>query len=446
MSTLQKSVNAWIYLDEDEPAGTSYKTPGSCYQTLLTYGVYDYTDMVSVCWVNTVPTSATTVPAGDGSTYTVQLYQKTHPDGSTNEQYLQWLVQDARSANPNVKILLMLGYNTADEITQVFSGDPSQWQQDATAFADNLVAYLQHYDLDGFDVDWEWPVSSAGTSQQFALFFTAIRTAFRAQSRYYYLTLSPADVGTLDAATVNDSFDFVTLQLYSGFTNPSDFTSAGVSQGLLAYGAKFETNNGVPYQDAQGAYQGYQSGGYTVATQWRLNSGDYQFEQAQQMILYQLVHGIPGPSFDDAPIVGAAGNPPISQVVVRSGDVLDSIQATNAGTFEQNPVSYVLPQHGGNGGSASMVSIPGGDPLVEVSGYTGTWFGWECVLQVTFTTRSGKVFGPFGSMDNSTSQSPFSYVAPKGQSIVAFGGTVEDVPVAGGGTTFVVTTLRASFA
>ncbi len=309
--------------------------------------MYNHTDMVSICWVNTLPTSATTVPPGNGSTHTVQLQISTHPDGSTNQQYMEWLIQDARKANPNIKILVMLGYGK-DEITQIFSKDQSQWQQNATDFANNLLAYLQQYDLDGFDVDWESPLSSAGKSQQFALLFTAIRAAFKAQSRYYYLTLSPASVGTLDASTINSAFDFVNLQIYSGFTCPDEYIAAGVSKAKLAYGAKFESiGNGdsTPYQTAQQAAAWYAplcqgTPSYNVYTQWRLNSGNFQYEQAQQMILYQLVYGLPGTSFDDTPIIGAAGNPLISQLVIRSGNVLDAIQVTNAGTYDQIPVAY----------------------------------------------------------------------------------------------------------
>ena len=453
MSTPSKSVNAWIFLEEDEPKGTSYKTPGSCFQSLITYGVYNYTDMVSICWVNTLPTNATTVPTGNGSTCTVQLQISTHPDGSTNQQYMEWLIQDARKANPNIKILVMLGYGD-DEITQIFSPDHNQWQQNATDYANNLVTYLQQYDLDGFDVDWEDPLSSAGTSQQFAILFTAIRAAFKAQNRPYYLTLSPASVGTLDAATINSAFDFVNLQLYSGFTCPDEFLRAGVSQGLLAYGAKFESKgNGdnTPYENAQQAAAHYAplcptSLNYEVYTQWRLNSGNYQYEQAQQMILYQLVYGLPGTSFDDTPIIGAAGNPLISQLVIRSGNVLDAIQMTNAGMYAQIPVAYKLPQHGGNGGNPSTALIPAGDAVAKVSGYTGIWFGWNCVLQLTITTRNGKVFGPYGTMSNASSKTPFSYGAPQGQSIVAFSGSIVNVPLAGGGRTNIIASLDASYA
>jgi hypothetical protein len=445
MSTPSKSVNAWIFLAEDEPSGASYKSPNSSYQSLITYGVYNYTDMVNLCFANTVPTCASTVPAGDGSTYTIELQTATHPDGYTNQDYMNWLIQDARNTNPGIKLLITLGY-ADNEFTQIFSSDQSQWPQNAADYANNLVAYLQHYNLDGFDVDWEGGFSYATTPEQFKILFTAVRAAFNTQSKYYYLTLSPADVGTLDAPTVNSAFDFVNLQLYSGFTNPGDFLKAGISKSLLAYGAKFEPNGSVPYQDAQQAYSGYVSGGYSVATQWRLNSNDFQYEQAQQMILYQLVHGLSGTSFNDAPIIGAAGNPLISQLTVRSGEVLDAIQVTNSGTFEQTPVQYILQQHGGNSGNAATVTIPNGDAVAEVSGYTGVWFGWSCVLQITITTRNGKIFGPFGTMNNASSKTPFSYAAPQGQSIVAFSGTIENVPLAGGGMTDIIASLDAIYA
>jgi hypothetical protein len=449
MSAPSKSVNAWIFLAEDDPAGTTYNSPNSSYQNLINYGVYKSTDMISICWADTVPTGATTVPTGNGSSCTLRLQPKIHmPGGFTNEQYMDWTITDARKANPNVKILIMLGYNTG-ELTRIFTKDQSQWQQNATDFANNLVAYLKYYDLDGFDVDWESPISTETTKQQFNMLFTAIRAAFSTQSRYYYLTLSPADVGTLDGATVDSAFDFVNLQLYSGFTHPRDFIAAGIKKSLLAYGAKFEPDGGVPYQSAENAYKGYVDGGYTVVTQWRLNSNDFQYEQAQQMILYQLVWGPSGPAFDDTPIIGAAGNPLISELLVHSGDVLDGVRARNSGLFvdgtQQTPVHYELPRHGGDSGNAATAAIPSGDALVKVSGFTGIWYGNICVLQITLTTRAGKTFGPYGTMDGATTKVPFTFAAPAGQSVLAFSGTTVNVALAGGGRTDVIASLKAHF-
>jgi len=432
MSAPNKSVNAWIFLNEDEPPGSTYKTPGSSYQSLIEYGVYNNMDMLNMCFVEVLQTSPDTIPPGDGSSYTIRMGAPQH-----NQAYMDWLIQDARQANPNIKLLVTLVWGTENMLSQIFSADQSQWQQEAAAFAANLKAYLDHFQLDGFDVDWEYPICYGGSQQQFAILFTAVRAAFGTGGRYL-LTLSPAEVGNLDAPTVNSAFDFVTLQLYAGIS-PQEFIDAGIQADLLAYGAKFESG----FQTAQEAYEGYQAGGYAVATQWRLNSTNFHFEQAQQMILYQLVWGPAGAAFDDTPIAGAAGTPLISSIAVRSGEVLDSIQVTNRGGPDQS--SYQMPQHGGNGGQANTVTIAEGDGIAGISGYTGTWFGWDCVLQLTITTKMGQVFGPFGTMANASSSTPFSYTAPANQTIVAFAGTVVEVPEAGGGTSFIVASLTPSY-
>jgi len=446
-NTPAQSVNAWIYLDEDEPSGTGYSDPTSCYQTLITYGVYGSTDMLNVCFFNTVR-------LGDG-TYTIQIgnIDKVHPGGGTNADYLQWVVRDARKVNPEIKILATLGYG-ADEFTGIFAGPESVWEASALAFGKNLLAYLRAHDLDGFDVDWEDPLDSSLTQQQFGILFRAIRAAFdEARDKYYYLTLSPADfpdnLQYIDAAAVNACVDFLNLQLYSQFITKDEYTGIGIDAKLLAYGAKFESKgNGVaaPYQDAQSAYQGMQSGGYGIATQWRLNSGDYQFEQAQQMLLHQLVYGAPGPQFDDTPIVGAAGNPPITGLTIRSGNVLDALQATNTGSFDSAPLTYQLLQHGGNGGDATTVKLNSGDKIVKVSGYTGTWYGWNVVVQITLHTQKGKSYGPYGSMAGVTSKTAFDYTAPAGQSVVAFSGSWVTVPEAGGDPSNVIASLNVSYA
>lgn len=452
MNTPAKSVNAWILPSEDDPAGTSYLSPDSSYQNLINYGVYGYLDMLNICFANTVKTSSDTVPTGDGSSHTVELQTADHPGKITNDQYMKWIIRDARQTNPGIKILLTLGFG-ADEFLQIFSGPQSEWPTLAAAYANNVVAYLKNYGLDGFDIDWERKLSSATPTNQMNLVLQALRTAFNAQPQIYYLTLSPATAEHLDGSVIDDTVDFINLQLYSGFTCPEDFLNIGVSQSLLAYGAKFEPNNEVPFQTAQQAAEFWVQPGqcqqnlsYDIITQWRMNSNDFQYEQAQQMILYQLVYGIPGTDFDDTPIIGAAGNPLISQMVIRSGDVLDAIQATNAGAFDGNPVTYTLLQHGGNGGASSTVDIPSDDSIVEVSGYTGIWFGWPCVLQITIKTAGGKEFGPYGTMNNASSKTPFSYTAPQGQSIVAFSGSIVNVPVSGGATTYIVASVDVSYA
>jgi hypothetical protein len=85
---------------------------------------------------------------------------------------------------------------------------------------------------------------------------------------------------------VNDYFDFISLQLYSGFTSPSQFTSLGIDSFLFTYGVNVV--NG-----AQTATQAYadntQNYGYPGYTCWQLCPAEFEEAQAQVQALYQLV-------------------------------------------------------------------------------------------------------------------------------------------------------------
>lgn len=302
MATTPKLVNAWILLSEDDPEvngrPVGYDDPRSAYQRLITSDVYRAVDILFLCFAAPVPTNSVTIPAGSGDFYTLEIgcACPPHPGGLTNQNYMEHVIRDARANNPELKICMTLDYGgTGEQIANVFRNFSHTPEENAEAFASNLMAYLEHYDLDGFDVDWESSLSDVTTQEQFKVLFTAIGNRFRSAGKKYYLTLSPAAVGNLDADTVNSYFDFVALQLYSGFTNPSDFTEAGVNGDLLAYGAKFEADQPSPpdgpgHQTAQSAYDQAQQLGYVTYTQWRLNSQNYEFEQDQQLDLYKLGH------------------------------------------------------------------------------------------------------------------------------------------------------------
>ena len=442
-NTPAKSVNAWIYLDEDEPTGTGYTSSNSSYQSMVRNNGYAWTDMLFICFFDVV---------SDGNGYyTIQVgnIDQIHPDNSTTEQYLQYTIRDARAQNPGIQLLATLNYNT-DTLSQIFSTDSSQWPTEAQYFAANVLQYLSANGLNGLDVDWEGGFSTAIKPEQFAILFQAIRSAFDGAGSYMYLTLSPASVGHLDVNTMNTCFDLVNLQLYSGFTSVDEFTRIGINPSLMAYGAKFESNQ----QTADAAYaqaqEGFDYNGeqyqYNNITQWRLNSTNYVYEQSQQSILYMLAYGVPSASFDDGALVEQAGSSTITSLSINSGDVLDAIQTTNTGSFGDSSSQLGLLQHGGNGGNSSPVTIDAQDPIITISGYAGNWYGWDVVAQLSLITQSGKILGPYGNMGGVSNQVEFTYSAPAGQSIVAFNGTVIQVPTASGAPTLVISVLEPSFA
>ena len=289
-----KMVNAWIFLNEDDPDGTTYNSPTSCYQTLIKNNVYRSVDLLYLCFATTIPTSAKSIPPGDGSSYTIEMGASNHRDGLTNQDYMNYIIRDSKKSNPNIKIAMTLEFGDPNALSRIFPDPANPDQQSADKFAANLMAYLKHYAIDGFDLDWESPICDTTTQAQFRLLIDAIGAQFKRQKdKHYYLTLSPALPGNLDVGAVNRNVDFLNLQLYSGFTSPSDYS--GVNPGLFAYGAKFEADQpstewGQGHQTAQQAYDNnrlnYQ---YSIFTQWRLNSQNFGFEQVNQQQLYALV-------------------------------------------------------------------------------------------------------------------------------------------------------------
>lgn len=290
-SKLPAMCNAWIYLNEDNPAGTNYNDPNSQYQRIITEGLYDVSDIINLCFVDIVPTSADTVPSGDGSSYTLFLDKVTHPssaDGSvpTNQDYMEWIVRDAKKANPKIKVLLTLLYGKQHLISQIFPDPNNPDAASAQAFARNVVAYLKHYNLDGFDIDWEWDYLSDDTTQsQFKATFTAVGTALKEAGML--LTMGPATTDNLDPETVNDHFDIIAFQMYFSTLLPGQFIDIGIKPDAFAYGAKFESD----FQTAENAHAAMQQFGFKAATTWRLNSNNFVYEQDQYKALAKLVRG-----------------------------------------------------------------------------------------------------------------------------------------------------------
>ena len=451
MANLPYGMNAWIFLNEDEPGGTNYNSSNSCYQSLLKYNVYNSVTFLGIAFFEVTP-------AANG--YTIEIGSSSHPGGLSNQDYLNSVLHDARQVNPSIKFLATMVYSGNNTLAEIFSGggDP---QTQAGTFANNLVTYLQSNGMNGLDIDWEPPLSGQMTQSQFATLFSTIRQVFDQQPVKYYLSLTPAwPTDTLDYPTVNSAFDFVTPQFYDG-TALSSFLNAGISPAKIGYGAQFEPGNAAPNTSAQQVWNTVSEGFSCNDTQydyqdifvWRFNSGNFQFEQAQYMILYQLGNPPTSNTFDDTPIVGAAGNPNITQMTIRSGDVLNAIQAVNTGTGPYNTGTqgtetgiFTLLQHGGNSGVSQTVNIPLDDPIVSISGHTGSWYGWQCVLQLTLTGKSGATYGPFGTMAGSTTQTPFTQSAQPGQSVVAFSGSTVTVPLADGSQTAIIASLNAVFA
>ncbi len=423
-TTFNGAIGAWID-SEQHPAG-SPSVPNSNFVSMRLNNVYKSLDYLNIAW------------------YGVDMTNPQQPTISTANPGLQMMITDARAQNPNIKIFATLAWT--DQILK----DLKTIINNATtlkAFATNIASYLGSNKMNGFDIDWEPPISDL-TSVQCAAWLNALRTAF---GTTYYISLSPCTTDNLDVVAVNTNCDIINLQSYYSSSLPDDFVNYGIHPSLLGFGAKFESISEWdpnPFQNAFEAYQLYTAGftgnnttyPYNTICTWRMDSGNWSFEQGQQLLLNQYINGAPATvPFDDGVIIAAQTTPTLMQsVTVWSGEVVDAIQTSNqnqAGTY----VVEML-QHGGDTGNANTpITLPAG--LTQFSYVTGNWYGNYVIVQITIAGTSYPAsISPSVSGTQTTNVS-----APAGQTIVAFKGASQKVQLAGGGFTWVLSAINGVF-
>ncbi len=127
--------------------------------------------------------------------------------------------------------------------------------------------------------------------------------------------------------------------------------------------------------------------------------------------------GIKADPFDDTDAVLKL-NKPLTRLFVRSGNVLDSFEVFYGGS--NTPLAH----HGGGMGDRRRNAILGDDYITKVSGYYGGYHGGHCMLQLTFYTKKGQIFGPYGDMwDTDPGRTAFTLEADDDEKVVAFFGT-----------------------
>lgn len=416
------AIGAWL-TSELHPAGATYSSPNSNFSSIKLNGIYGTLDYLSIGW------------------FGVDMSTPSSPTLSTSNPYLAQQVADARAQNPDIIVFALLAYSeqiTAD--LQTIINDSAL----LTIFAANIASFLGNNDLNGFDIDWENPTSNL-TQTQSAAWLNAMGAAF---GDTYYLAVSPSSnqgqqaITNLDANAVNANVDVVNLQSL-WVPDPGVFIAHGINAELLGFGAYFESGvtaleasqqyaAGIQYQGKQYPYQSMIS--------WRLDSSNWPFEQSQQLLLRQYMTGQPYVvPFNDGAILNVQTTPTfIQSIVIRSGDVVDAIQCTNA----SSDGSYVvqLLQHGGDGGTANNpVNLTSG--LTAFNYVIGNWYGQQVIAQITINGISYPAsVNP--SVSNPQTQ---DVTAPAGQSIIAFSGQTQYVNLAGGGFTWVLAQINPVF-
>jgi chitinase len=167
---------------------------------------------------------------------------------------LSRIMKFARHSNPDIKFIISLGWGMQD--WTYINADYAGIHQN---FAQSVVAFMQEYGFDGFDIDDEsigfdpaGCTDSSGciTQENFDGVIHELRSRFdaRKDGQPYYLTITPA-FGTGHVTQENmGNFDLINPQCYGG-TTPSDFTVWHYPEKQLSWG--IDTEGDLDYPDRE---------------------------------------------------------------------------------------------------------------------------------------------------------------------------------------------------
>ncbi|KDN39142.1 hypothetical protein RSAG8_09049, partial [Rhizoctonia solani AG-8 WAC10335] len=102
-----------------------------------------------------------------------------------------------------------------------------------------------------------------------------------------------------------------------------------------------------------------------------------------------------GKGFNDRALIGNSSSMYISNVEVRCGDIIDSIQFTYSDTKNEQNGKIKTARHGGSGGTRHQFELRDGEYIVSVSGRFSEEF--QCVTQLCFGTNLGRTSEIYGA-------------------------------------------------
>lgn len=351
-----------------------------------------------------------------------------------------------KSRNPDLKVLLSVGGWGANGFSDAALTDAAR-----TTFADSLVQLVTSNNLDGVDLDWEYPTNpAAGTTarpqdkQNFTLLLSKVRDKLNAQGqidgKQYLLTIAAgAGAGYLNGVEINNItplLDWINIMTYD-FHGSWDATTGhhsnlsgrdisvtssvnllknnGVPANKLVVGGAFYGRGWTGVQNSNNGLDRPASGGFevdynTIASQYLNKNGYTRYWDSSAQAPY-LFNGNTYISYDDAQSLGLKAqyvkNNNLGGIMFweysndRSGALLQSIynEITSGGGNTPNPsgFSYLVAQ-----ANQQIVSAEnyGADTLVANRATAGDWELFQLVTNTDGTVSlKSKINNKYVSAD-----------------------------------------------
>jgi GH18 family chitinase len=168
---------------------------------------------------------------------------------------LQQFVKNAHAQG--VKALIAVGgWNDGNDSGFVSLSANANYRQ---TFVTNLVNFVEQYDLDGVDMDWEYP--NAGVeAENFKLLMSALSQALHARGKLLSAAVTGNDwPGSIDSDVIN-SVDYLNLMVYD---NPVPHSTYSAAESAISHWKNIEglpkdkTVLGVPFYARTNGYVKY---------------------------------------------------------------------------------------------------------------------------------------------------------------------------------------------
>ncbi|KAH0045780.1 hypothetical protein KCU78_g170, partial [Aureobasidium melanogenum] len=250
-------------------------------------------------------------------------------DGCSLLERFEWVIHAARSANPNIKIVLeqFYGFTAGGRSYKGINGDQGRIDRYKASVATFFEGYhnrtLPSLDgshqvsarIDGIDFDVGDDSSGEGSMvSSLSPILTAIRIhvdamSTRLNASRFSISICSAWTNFLDGS-VDSSCDHINMQNYSGGvgTSAESYTSTtGVPKGRMSWGlCSEEPRRGVitGWDQIVQKIAEVNRGGYAEVGTWRLNPDNYPFENMFQVFLYNQIHGTQLRDMKSSEIVG----------------------------------------------------------------------------------------------------------------------------------------------
>jgi GH18 family chitinase len=131
-----------------------------------------------------------------------------------NPWKLQQIVSKAHAAN--VKVLISVGGWGYDEQFEALAADPAK----RAVFVAGLVQFVRDYDLDGADMDWEYPGPAQASTQNFVALMGELRAALPAGKLLTAAVIALGKTGDDILPEVFSLVDFLNIMAYDTCFRP----------------------------------------------------------------------------------------------------------------------------------------------------------------------------------------------------------------------------------